>query len=185
MRRLPFLMAIWIMESETVTGEIVRIPNPKVDALRRRIMDLEISLTTMRAKYYDGYPGIITGESELAELKEILESESEKVVSEEKIVNNPMYDRLKEKGFSEQLELKAFQKRRKEIESSITSLKKSIKTIPELKQEYAELQLKHSMNTELFAQRLAQKSTAELVRTRSLDATAEAFQYTGSTQDIL
>jgi polysaccharide chain length determinant protein (PEP-CTERM system associated) len=173
--RLTFLNDNLDKEDKTVTGEIVRIPNPKVDALRRRIMDLEINLTTMRAKYYDGYPGIITGESEIAELNKILENESEKVVSEERIVNNPMYDSLREKGISEQLELKALQRQRKEIESSITSLKKSIKTIPELKQEYAELQLEHSMNTGLFEQRLGQKTHAELVKTMSLDATADRF----------
>jgi polysaccharide chain length determinant protein (PEP-CTERM system associated) len=173
--RITFLDDYLDKEGKTMTGEIVRIPNPKVDALKERIMDLEIDLTTMRAKYYDGYPGIITGESELAELKKILENESEKVVSEEKIVNNPMYDNIKEKGFTEQLELKAFQRLRKEIESSITFLKKSIKTIPELKQKYSELQLEHSMNKDLFAQRLGQKSKAELMKTRSLDATAERF----------
>ena len=173
--RLTLLDDYLDKESKTVTGEIIRIPNPTVDALRSRIMDLEIDLTTMRAKYYDGYPGIMTGRSELAELKKILESESEKVVSEEKIVSNPMYDSIREKGFSDQLELKALQRRRKEIESSITIFKKSIKTIPELQQEYAELQLKHSMNTGLFEQRLVQKSHAELKKTMSLDATAVRF----------
>ena len=141
---LTFLEDSLERENETVTGEIVHVPNPKVDVLARRISDLEINLITMRAKYYDGYPGIIMEENELAGLKKMLENESETIVSEEKVVNNPMYDSLMEQILSEQLQLKVLQRRRKEIESSITSLKKSINTIPTLKQEYMELQLKHS-----------------------------------------
>jgi len=120
--KLTFLEDSLDRENETVTGEIVHVPNPKVDVLARRISDLEINLITMRARYYDGYPGIIMGESELAELKKMLENESETIVSEEKIVNNPMYDSLMGQTFSEQLQLKVLQGRRKEIESSITSL---------------------------------------------------------------
>ncbi len=95
--KFAFLEEHMSKENKTMTGEVVRIPNPKVNDLKKQISDLEIQLTTLRAKYFDEHPGIIMRLETLVKLNEMLERESEQIVSEEKIVNNPMYGNLVER----------------------------------------------------------------------------------------
>ena len=163
-------------ESKTITGEVVRVPNPKVKDLKKQISDYEIKLTTLRAKYYEAHPGIITRLEILVRLKEMLERESEQIVSEEKTINNPMYDTFAGKLFNAQLELKTLQRQREYIESTITALKESVKNTPAIKQEFAKLKRDHNINKKLYEQRLLQKSKAELMREMSLDAKANNFE---------
>lgn len=173
--KLAFLEEHMSKENKTITGEIVRIPNPKVKDINRQISSLEIELTTMRAKYYDEHPGIVMRLKELDRLKEMMERESEKIVSEEKIVNNPMYENLLEKKFNAQLQLKTLQRRRKDVEDSITVLRESVKNMPSLKQELAKLVRGYDVSKQLYEQRILQKSKAELVREMSLDAKTNPF----------
>ncbi|ODS30902.1 MAG: exopolysaccharide biosynthesis protein [Candidatus Scalindua rubra] len=162
-------------ENKTITGEVIRVPNPKVGDLRDRINKLEIQVNSLRAKYFDKHPGIVQRLKELDSLKEMLEKESEKIVSEEKIVNNPMYENLVVKEFDAQLKLKSLQRRRKEIESTIASLQKMVKGMPALKQELIKLKRDNEVNKQLYEQRLLQKSKAELMREMSLDAKTNPF----------
>ncbi len=162
-------------ENETMTGEVTRIPNPKVSDLNTRINELEIGINTLRAKYFDEHPSIVKGLKELDSLRNMLERESESIVSEEKIVSNPMYQGLMEKGFSAQLQLKIKQRRRKEIESTITSINESIKGMPARRQELSELKRGYSVNQQLYEQRLLQKSKADLIKEMSLDAKTNPF----------
>ena len=162
-------------EDKTMTGEITRIPNPKVSDLRTRINELEIEINSLRAKYFDEHPSIVKGLKELDSLEDMLEQESESIVSEEKIVSNPMYEGLIEKEFSAQLQLKALQRYRKELESIIAGINESIKGMPARRQELSELKRDYSVNMQLYKQRLLQKSKAELRKEMSLDAKTNPF----------
>ncbi len=173
--KISFLDEHMEKEDKTITGEVVQIPNPKVNDLNKQINNLEIELTSLRAKFFDEHPGILMRMETLARLKEMLERESEKIVSEEKIVSNPMYESLAEKRFVAQLQLKTLQRRGKEIESSIIVLRELVKNMPSLKQELAKLKRDYDVNKQLYGQRLLQKSKAELMREMSLDAKTNPF----------
>jgi len=173
--RIGFLDDSIEKENRTMTGEVTRIPNPKVNDLRTRINELEIEINSLRAKYFDEHPSIVKRLKELGSLEKMLEQESESIVSEEKIVNNPMYEGLAEQGFSAQLQLKVLQRRRKEIENTIVKLNESIKSMPALRQELNELKRGYSVNQRLYEQRLLEKSKADLMKEMSLDAKTNPF----------
>lgn len=162
-------------ENETIAGEVVKIPNPKLKDLEKQITSLEINITILRAKYYDKHPRIMQMQSELSQLNKLLEEESEKVVTEETIINNPRYESMIAKEFDMRLELKSLQSQRKEIESAIVRFKPTIEKIPLLKQKLFELQADYNMNRKLYEDRLLQKSKAVLVREMSLDAKSNPF----------
>lgn len=162
-------------ESKTITGEIVTIPNPKLEDFNDRIINLEIDITRLRARYYDNHPRIIQMQKELAHLNKVLEEESEKVITEEKIVNNPMYESILERGFEMRLELKSLRSHRKEIESTIAGFKPTLENIPALKQTLFELGTDYNINKKLYEDRLLQKSKAILVKEMSLDAKSNPF----------
>jgi polysaccharide chain length determinant protein (PEP-CTERM system associated) len=173
--RIAFLDETIEQENKTMTGEVTRIPNPKVNDLTTRINELEIEINSLRAKYFDEHPSIVKRLKELGSLEKMLQHESESIVSEEKIINNPMYDGLMEKGFSAQLQLKVLQRRRKEIESAIVKLNESIKGMPALRQELNELKRGYSVNQSLYEQRLVEKSKAVLMKEMSLDSKTNPF----------
>ncbi len=173
--KMDFLEEHIEKEDKTITGEVIRVPNPKVGDLRRQINKLEIQVNSLRAKYFEEHPGIVKRLKELDSLKEMLEKESEKIVSEEKIVSNPMYENLALKEFNAQLQIKTLQRRRKDTESTIASLKEMVIGMPALKQELSKLKRDNEMNKQLYQQRLLQKSKAELMREMSLDAKTNPF----------
>ncbi len=162
-------------ENKTVTGEVTRIPNPMVDQLKSQISTLEIEVNTLRTKYFDEHPSIVQGLKELESLKEMLDKEPESIVSEEKIVNNPVYEGLVEEGFSAQLQLKTLQRRQKVIESTIVELGEAIKGMPALRQEMNELRRGYSVVQRLYEQRLVEKAKADLMREMSLDSKTNPF----------
>lgn len=156
-------------------GEVVTVPNPKLADLNDRIIDLEIDITGSRARYYDNHPRIIYMQRELTHLNKLLEEESEKVVTEEKIINTPMYESMLQKEFEMQLELRSLRSHRKEIEKKIAGFKPTLENIPALKQTLFELETDFNINKKLYEGRLLQKSKAVLVREMSLDAKSSPF----------
>lgn len=162
-------------ENKTITGEITRVPNPKVGDLNKQINDLEIEVNTLRSKYFDEHPSIVKKLKVLESLKEMLEKESEKIVSEEKIVNNPVYSSLMQKEFVVQLKLKTLQRQRKDTEEAIARLEESVKSMPAMRQKLGELQRGYNVNKQLYEQRLMQKAKADLVKNMSLDAKTNPF----------
>ncbi len=156
-------------------GGVVTVPNPKLADLNDRITNLELELTGSRARYYDNHPRIIHMQKELTHLNKLLEEESEKVITEEKIVNTPMYESMLQKEFEMQLELKSLRSYRKEIESRIASFKPTLENIPALKQTLFELETDFNINKKLYENRLLQKSKAILVKEMSLDAMSSPF----------
>ena len=173
--RIAFLDESIEREDKTVTGEIIRIPNPKVNNLSTRINELEIEINSLRAKYFDEHPMIVKRLKELDSLGNMLQQESKSIVSEEKIINNPMYAGIVEQGFSAQLQLKVLRRRQKEIESTIDKLNESIKGMPALRQELNELQRGYNVNQHLYEQRLVEQSKAVLMKEMSLDAKTNPF----------
>ncbi|MEE9605262.1 MAG: hypothetical protein V3V70_06795, partial [Candidatus Scalindua sp.] len=79
-------------ESKTLTGEIVQIPNPKIDNFKNQITELEKQIAKLREKYFDEHPRIIQRKKQLDHLKKLLDEESAKGVTEEKNINNPGYE---------------------------------------------------------------------------------------------
>ncbi len=162
-------------ENRTVTGEVTRIPNPMVNDLKSQISMLEIEINSLRTKYFDEHPTIVKKRKELVSLKEMLSLEPENIVSEEKIVNNPLYEGLMEEGFTAQLQLKTLQKRQKVLESTVVALKEAIKNMPALRQKMNELRRGYSVIGKLYEQRLVEKAKADLMREMSLDAKTNPF----------
>ena len=163
-------------EGKTVTGEITRIPNPKVKELDQQINKLEVENNTLRAKYFDEHPSIVKNLKVLESLKEMRQKESEKVVSEEKIINNPMYDDLLQKGFASQLQIKDLQRQRKDTEKEIAILEASVKSMPALRKELSRLRRGYNVNKQLYEARLAQKAKAEVKREMSIGAKTSPYR---------
>lgn len=152
------------------TDEGVQIFTPLGSTLRQQIIDLEINIEMLQAKYSDEHPEIVMRKRELAHLKKMLESESNNVVTGEEKSGV-----LTEREFDTQLQLKSLQSRREEVVSLIAMLKDSIKDMPDYSQAYYELQSDYNLNKQLYEQRVLQRSKAELARNISLDAKANPF----------
>ena len=163
-------------EKKTITGEIVNIPNPKVNELDQKITDLEIEITMLRAKYFDTHPAIKKRQDELVRLNKLMISESVKVVSEETIINNPRFESIMEKEFALMLELRSLETQKKEITNSIERFKPSLENIPALKQKLFELASKFDVNKRLYEERLLQKSKAELIQKLTSESKNNPFQ---------
>jgi Uncharacterized protein involved in exopolysaccharide biosynthesis len=162
-------------EAKTMTGEIVRILNPRVDELNKYISDMEIKLATLRAKYFDEHPSIVTEQKSLKRLKEMLAREEQKVVSEEKIVSNPVHENMLTSQFQGQLEIKSLQRRRKELEKTIAILTEAVSNMPSIKQDLTQLVRGYDVSKKMYEQRLLQKSRADLMREMSLDAKTNPY----------
>ena len=163
-------------ETKTVTGEIVNIPNPKVDELRKKITDLEIEITMLSAKYFDKHPSIRKRQDELIRLNKMLSNESVKVVSEERIINNPRFESLMENEFTLMLELRSLETQENKTTKDIEKFKPSLENIPALKQKLFELASKFDVNKRLYEERLLQKSKAELVQKLTSESRNDPFQ---------
>ncbi len=174
--RIVFLEGRQREVGATRTDEITRVPNPKIDEINKNINELEMGISTMRAKYYDEHPRVQEALKKLANYKEMREGEPKEVVSEEKISSNPMYDEITQQLFNAQLEQKSLQRTRKETDEKLASLKESIKGVLGLRQESLRLKRTNNMNKNLYESRLAQKAKAELAKEMSLEARANPFR---------
>ncbi|GAX62945.1 hypothetical protein SCALIN_C45_0103 [Candidatus Scalindua japonica] len=174
--RIKYLDDLEGREDKTITGEVTRIPNPKVATLSKQIDKLEIEINTLRAKFFDEHPSIVKKLKVLKSLEEMREKVAKKVVSEEKIVNNPMYKDLKQKGFTAQLELKALQIERGDLIEEIALLEESVKAMPALRKKLSELKRGYNVNKQLFETRLMQKEKAELRREMTLDSRTNPYR---------
>jgi uncharacterized protein involved in exopolysaccharide biosynthesis len=153
-----------------VTDEGVQMFTPLGSSLIQQIINLEIQIEMLHARYSDEHPEIVMRKNELAQLKEALERESDKVVTEER--NSSV---LTEREFNMQLQLKSLQTRREVTESLIAMLSDSFEDMPDYNQEFYELQRDYNLNKQLYEQRVLQRSRAELVRNISLDTKANPF----------
>ncbi|HHT9125429.1 MAG TPA: GumC family protein [Candidatus Brocadiia bacterium] len=162
-------------EKDSITGEVVKEANPAVAEFTKRIIDTEIELNDMRAKYYDGHPSINMAEKRLKALQEKLTEEKEKVISKETSVTNPIYTGLLEKKFEVELQLKTLYTRKTDVVSQIATLQEQVALIPALKQTLAKLQRDYNVNKELYNQRLQQRSRAELEKEMSLSMKESPF----------
>ncbi len=174
--RIAFLEERKMEVGETRTDEITRVPNPKIDDLNERISDLEISISTMRSKYYDEHPRIQEALKTLESFKEMLDGEPKDIVSEEKISSNPMYDGIVQQTLEAQLALKSLKRSRKETEEELATLKESVKGIPVLRQESLRLTRNYEINKNMYENRLAHKAKAELAKEMSLEASVNPFR---------
>ena len=147
-----------------------------VKELDQQINKLEVANNTLRAKYFDEHPSIVKNLKVLQSLNEMREKESEKVVSEEKIINNPMYDDLLQKGFVSQLKIKDLQRQRKDTEEEIAILGESVKGMPAIRKELSRLQRDYSVNKQLYEFRLTQKAKAEVKKEMSIDAKTSPYR---------
>jgi polysaccharide biosynthesis transport protein len=152
------------------TDEGVQIFTPLGSTLSQQIIDLEIRIEMLQAKYSDEHPEIVMRKRELAHLKEVLESESDKVVTGE-----GKSGVLTDREFDTQLKLKSLQSRREETEGLIAMLKASVKDVPDYNQGFYELQRDYNLKKQLYEQRVLQRSRAELVKKISFDAKANPF----------
>ncbi len=174
--KLKFLAESKKNETKTITGEVIQVPNPALQSLNDNVNNLEVEITLLHSKYFDEHPSIQQKEKELSHLRELLDKESEKVITEEKIVNNPRFETIMQKEFDLRLELKSLQGRQIELESAIAGFTPSVKNIPELKQKLFDLQMAYDINKTLYEQRLIQKSKAELLKEVSLDSKSNPFK---------
>lgn len=162
-------------EDSTILGEVIKIPNPKVVEINKRIDELDSALASMQAKYYDTHPAIISVKKELESLTNKLKEEEEKVVGAEKTVNNPVHEQMVAKKYDEMMKLRALELRKKEAEAAIANMETSVKTIPSLKKELTELRRNYDVMKSLYNERLAQKSKEELRREMSMYAAASPY----------
>ncbi len=174
--RIAFLEERKSEVGETRTDEITKVPNPKIDDLNKRINDLEITISTMRSKYYDEHPRIQEALKTLASFQKMLEGEPKEIVAEEKISSNPMYDGIAQQSLEAQLALKSLQRSRKETEGELATLKESVKGIPALRQESLRLTRNYELNKSMYENRLAHKAKAELAKEMSLEASVNPFR---------
>ncbi|MFQ5862889.1 MAG: Wzz/FepE/Etk N-terminal domain-containing protein [Candidatus Brocadiales bacterium] len=162
-------------EGVTVLGEVIKIPNPKVAEIHRRIDELESSLASMHARYYDTHPAIVLAKKEIASLSEKLEEEEDKVVGAEKTVNNPIRQQMLANKYEEMMKLRALELRKSETETSIAELEESVKAIPSVKKELTNLRRNYDVLQGLYNNRLAQQSKEELRREMAMYVTASPF----------
>jgi uncharacterized protein involved in exopolysaccharide biosynthesis len=152
------------------TDEGVPLLTPIASNLNQQIIDLEMNIEMLHARYSDEHPEVIMRKNELAHLKEVLAIESDKAVTEE---GNKSV--MTEQEFDLQLNLKSLQRRRGAVESIIATFQESVKGKPELGQEYYELQREYEINKNLYEQRLFQRSKADLAREISFDERLNPF----------
>ncbi len=152
------------------TDKGVQVFTPLGSTLSQQIIDLEIHIEMSQAKYSDEHPEIVMRKRELAHLKEVLESEYDKVVTGE-----GKSGVLTDKEFDTQLQLKSLQSRREETEGLIAMLKETIKDMPDYNQGFYELHRDYNLKKQLYEQRVLQRSKAKLVKNISLDAKANPF----------
>ncbi len=158
----------FLQENGTIiTSEGVQVFTPLGSNLSQQIIDLEMQLEMLQARYAEEHPEIVMRNNELAHLKEVLARESDMVDPEEGNSNV-----LTEREFESQLQLKSLQRRREGTENLIASLNESIKNMPNYNQEYYELQKDFNINKQLYEQRALQKSKTDLLKKISHDPKA-------------
>lgn len=152
------------------TGDGVLLLTPIASSLNQQIINLELLIERLQAKYSDEHPEIVMRKLELAHLKKALARESDKVVTEEGNSRG-----LTEQEFDLQLRLKSLERRRGDVESIIATFKESVEGKSGLGQDYYELQKEYEINKGLYEQRLLQRSKADLAKEISLDEKTNPF----------
>jgi polysaccharide chain length determinant protein (PEP-CTERM system associated) len=113
--------------------------NPVINALKIKLVDLEIRLIELRNKYTDENPLVIGAQEEIEEVKNKLTTEVAKVFGTETTSTNIIYQDLFTKLISLETDLNAYQAKKKALQVIRNEYAKKLTNLSEAELEYTRL----------------------------------------------
>lgn len=113
--------------------------NPVINALKLKLVDLEIRLTELSSKYTDDNPLVISAKEEIEQVRVKLNTEVAKIFGTEVTSTNPIYQELLAKLISFVTDLNAVQAKRKALQLIREEYSKRLTNLSEAELEYTRL----------------------------------------------
>ena len=136
---------------EAVLATALATSDPTVDELRRKILDLELQLTTLKGNYTDDSPPVKKKKREIEAVKESLNKELLKESTPEFAGNNPIYQSLVKDMVVLEVDQEALKVRKQYIEKYLDEYKAQVADLAEKEKEYnrlmREIQAKENVYT--------------------------------------
>lgn len=113
--------------------------NPVIEALKIKLVDLEIKLTELRSKYTEDNPLVMNAKREVEQVKENLNKEVKRIFGTETTSTNPIYQELTTTLIDLETELNALQARINALKFIRDEYKRRLKNLSEAELEYTRL----------------------------------------------
>jgi|GEM_PF-1706217 len=113
--------------------------NPIINALKLKLIDLEIRLTELRSKYTDDNPLVISAKEEIGQVKEKLNMEVAKIFGTETTSSNPVYQDLVTTLIGVEADLNAVQAKKKALQIIRDEYSSRLTNLSEAELEYTRL----------------------------------------------
>jgi len=113
--------------------------NPIINALKLKLIDLEIKLTELKSKYTDDNPLVISAKEEIEQVKEKLNMEVAKIFGTETTSSNPVYQDIVTKLIGVEADLNAVQAKKKALQIIRDEYSKRLNNLSEAELEYTRL----------------------------------------------
>ena len=125
--------------------------NPVAQQLRTELVQLEVALTSELAIHTEKYPSVIALQAKIAAIKDRLRTELSRIVSQEQVRYNPIYDALSQNRINLETERLALLARKEALQQSINDTERAL---PDFAQKQLE-QTKLTRNVEILGKQFA------------------------------
>ena len=125
--------------------------NPQVDALRRKLVDMELQLASLKATYRDDSSPVLKLQQEVEAARDLLNKELLVDATPEFSGDNPIYQDLVRKEVSLEVDLEALGIRKRHIEESLEEYRAQVTDLAEKQKEYDRLMREISSKENMYS----------------------------------
>ncbi|MBU2598968.1 hypothetical protein KJ849_00035 [bacterium] len=126
--------------SNTIISAMTISNNPLVDAHKGRLVDLEVILAGLRARYKDKHPEIITVLNQIGKIKQSLRDEVKEIVSSRISSPSPLYVNLADRLINYETQATALAARERALSIIVENYKTKLEGLSEKEMELTRLQ---------------------------------------------
>ncbi|MDI6785911.1 MAG: GNVR domain-containing protein [bacterium] len=127
------------VSNTTISGTTIS-RNPLIDAHKGRLVDLEVQLAGLRARYKDKHPEIISMKNRIEQVKESLKNEVKELVSSRISSPNPIYTNLADRLINYETQAAALAARERALVVIVENYKAKLEGLSEKEMELTRLQ---------------------------------------------
>ena len=136
--------------------------NAAVQDMRQKIANKEVALVTLRSKYTEEHPDIMTAKRELKVMKDKLAEEVNAIIASQTAAMSPQQSELIRKKLNAEVNLKVSQVSEKAINDKYVEEQKKLADFPESVRIYTELQQEAAMKQSIYTKLVNESETAKI-----------------------
>jgi polysaccharide chain length determinant protein (PEP-CTERM system associated) len=149
-------------QDELLVGETNDVTNPMLAGLNKKIVDLEIDLTSLGSNYTDLHPRVVELKAQLRDLKKQRENVKSSTLEKENLMLNPIYKQLAQERQNSILRADMLRDRVRQLKDRIRENERMVQSMPSQEQQLLTLTRNYEVTANIYNMFLQKLEEARL-----------------------